>query len=520
MSKGKLLAVCLIWLVIFGVGAAAWRLVVTPMADAKKSAEEQRMQAAEEKRKEIVVDQTKGELWYDHEVTLALDSFSGYAVLRSDTFKQALRRAKIKLELVDDQANYTQRLESLRSGKVQMAAFTVDALIKSTAKAGDSPPQATIVALIDETRGADAMVAYKSVVKNVDDLNHSDARFVLIPDSPSETLARVVMNTFNLDQIPPDPFVAAQDPGDIYRRYQDSPKNSRQVFVLWEPYVSRILANPSMHVVIDSSRFTGYIVDCLVAERDFLSKNPALVQTIIECYFGSLYEYRDNERMSKLVQSDDTSDPPMDSESVTKVVQGIDWKNTQENFSHFGLRSDDNVQHLADMIENITKVLVNTGAIEKDPTGDEVGLLFDHRPLQRLFDAGFHPGEETEQVDRETPLPDLTDDQWASLQEVGTIQVRQLVFASGRDELTDPSKQKLDDLAEQLRAWPQYYVMIRGNASLRGDLEANKQLAESRAQMAAQYLTTHGIAPRRIRAVGVEPTGTAGVSFRLGQVPY
>ncbi len=49
-----------------------------------------------------------------------------------------------------------------------MAAFTVDALIKTTAQSGESSPPATIVALIDETRGADAMVAYKSAVKNVE----------------------------------------------------------------------------------------------------------------------------------------------------------------------------------------------------------------------------------------------------------------------------------------------------------------------------------------------------------------
>lgn len=520
MNKGKFLAVCLIWLVIFGIGAAAWRLVVTPLSEARQAAEAERADAEAAHERARVLEQTTGKLWYDHEISLALDSFSGYAVLRSDAFSQSLRRAKIKLELVDDQADYRQRLDSLRSGKVQFAAFTIDALIKTTAEAGDREPQATIVALIDETRGADAMVAYKSVVRNVDDLNHADARFVLIPNSPSETLARVVMNTFALEQVAANPFIEARDPDDIFRRYQESPKNSRQVFVVWEPYVSRMLANPSMHLVIDSSRFTGYIVDCLVAERDFLSKQPELVQTVIECYFRALYEYRDEERMAGLVQADDASDPPLEAEMVRKVVRGIDWKNTQENFAHFGLQADQTVQHLADMIENITGVLVNTGAIAADPTGQDAGLLFDHRPLEKLFQVGFHPGEEAEVVDRDTPLPELSNEQWESLQEVGRIQVPALDFARGRDDLTEPSKRTLDDLVEQLLSWPQYYVMIRGNASLRGDIEANKRLAESRAQAAARYLTTHGVAQRRIRSLGGEPSGTTGVSFRLGQLPY
>ncbi len=520
MSKGKLLAVCVIWLVICAIGAAAWRFVVTPIADAKRTAAEEAKQAAEESERDRVNEETKGRLWYEHEVKVGLDSFSGYAILRSDKFKQLLRDAKIRLELIDDQAQYTERLNNLRDGNLQMAAFTVDALIKTAAISGDSEPPATIVALIDETRGADAMVAYKSVIKNVDDLNHSDARFVLMSDSPSETLARVVMNTFALDQIASDPFIRAEDPDEIVQRYKDSPKNTRQVFVLWEPYVSKILANPSMHVVVDSSQFTGYIVDCLVAERDFLSKNPELVQTIIECYFRALYEYRDEERMTQLVKSDDTSDPPMDAASVKKVVQGIDWKNTQENFSHFGLRNDQRTQHLADMIENITKVLVNTDAIRAGPTGDKVALFFDHRPLENLFNSGFHPGDEDEVVDQDVPVQQLADAQWDSLEEVGTIQVRKLDFARGSDVLTDPSKRTLDELVEQLKTWPRYYVMIRGNASLRGDLEANKRLAQGRAKATEQYLISHGVSQLRIRAVGGEPSGETSVSFRLGQLPY
>ncbi len=159
MSKGKFLVVCVIWLVLSAIGATAWRVLVTPM---RKTAE----QRAEEEAEQAAIQATQGDLPYKHEVTIALDSFSGYAVLRSKTFADLLRRQGIKLELQDDGANYTQRLENLRSGKVQMAAFTVDALIKTTAKSGELP--ATIVALIDETRGADAMLAYKSTVGNID----------------------------------------------------------------------------------------------------------------------------------------------------------------------------------------------------------------------------------------------------------------------------------------------------------------------------------------------------------------
>jgi flagellar motor protein MotB len=500
----------LIWLAIFGIGAVAWRLVVTPM---RQAAEEQAAEEAEQ----AVLDATWGDLPYDHEVTIALDSFSGYAVLRSTTFAQLLRRNQIKLKLLDDGANYTQRLDSLRTGKVQMAAFTIDALIKTTAQSGGIP--ATIVALIDETRGADAMVAYKSAVKNVDDLNHSDIRFVLTPDSPSETLARVVMSTFALDQVPADPFTMASGPEDVYERYRRK-KDTREVFVLWEPYVSKILANESMHVVIDSSRFTGYIVDCLVADRDFLVKNPDVAYTVVECYFRALYEYRNSDAMTRLVKADAGADAAMDTAVSEKLVAGIDWKNTQQNFAHFGLRTDHSTQFLADMIENITDVLLNTGAINADPTGGDPGGLYTNQLLKELYESDFHPGDENEELRQAAQLPALSDSQWSSLEPVGELSVPTLVFPRGTDVLTERSQNILDELIEKLKTWPQYYVIVRGNASLRGDLEANKLLAERRAQAAEKYLTSHGVAPQRIRAIGAEPSGTTSVSFLLGQLPY
>ena len=514
MNKGKLLAVCVIWLVIFAIGAAAWRLVVTPMRQAAREKEE-------DKQEQLVLDASSSDAPYDHEVTIALDSFSGYAVLRSDQFRQLLRRERIKLELLDDGANYKQRLQSLDRGQVQMAAFTVDALIKTSALSGGLPP-ASIVALIDETRGADAMVAYKATIQNVDGLNHADTRFVLTPDSPSETLTRVVMSTFDLDQIAADPFVPAKDAEDVFNRWKNSKKNSSDVFVLWEPYVSRILANESMHVVIDSSRFTGYIVDCLVADRDFLVKNPDVVTTVVECYFRALFEYRDAKQMAALVKADAGSDSLIDAATSEKLVAGIDWKNTQENYAHFGLRNDQRTHHLADMIDNITDVLLKTGAIDADPTGGNPNRWYYDKSLRTLFESGFHPGAQAgdEVVDVDAPLPSLGDQQWDSLVEVGTIKVPALVFPRGTNTVTELSQRILDDLVKQLNTWPQYYVIVRGNASLRGDLEANKQLAEQRARAAEQYLVSRGVAPHRIRAVGSEPSGATSVSFLLGQLPY
>jgi len=490
--------------VILLIGAVAWKMMIAPA------------------RRQAAVKDWEQTSRYRHHVALALDSFSGYAVFRSQGFQDELAKKKIKLELVDDGANYSQRIRALRKGDVQLAVFTVDALVKVSGEIGVPPERlpASIVAVVDETRGADAMVAYKKAMPNVDALNSSDTKFVLTPDSPSETLARVVIAHFNLDALGEDPFVRAKDAEDVYKRYRTSKPDTHQVFVLWEPYVSKVLENPNTHVVVDSSRFRGYIVDVIVAQRDYLLKNQSVVADVLRAYLRSQHANRDD--LVQLVLNDAKSlGTPLTPQQAKNLVDGVWWKNTQENYAHFGLRQGKTLQHIEDVISNITDVLIRTGGIPGDPTSGNPQLLYYDKILSRLEDANFHPGLTAEGIRDDTiELPALTENEWQRLVPVGTMEVPPLVFARGTTSLTQPSRVVLDNLVQRLQTWPQYYVLVRGNASLRGDLEANKALAEARAKAAKEYLQQNGISSNRVRAVGGTPSGTSSVSFVLGQAPY
>ncbi len=290
--------------------------------------------------------------------------------------------------------------------------------------------------------------------------------------------------------------------------------------MVWEPYVTKILENPNTHILADSSKFRGYIVDVLVAERDFLRKNEQVVLDILGCYFRAAYHYRDS--MVELVLDDARrSGEPLSQPQAENLVQGIWWKNTQENFAHFGLQPGQSTQLLEDMIDNITRVLLRSHVINQDPTKGQPTQLFFDKPLQQLQTNNFHPGLSSEQVrDDKIVLPKLTAAEWERLVPIGTLNVEQLVFARGTDQLIPSSKAHLDDLVDTLNSLPQAYVLVLGNASQRGDAEANKALAGRRAATAEQYLISAGIDPNRIRSVATEPSGATSVSFVLGQPPY
>ena len=203
MSKTKIILAAFVWLIVLAVGVSIWKLVIDPVR-AKSKTESAKQQA------EAAVAATSGTSRFSQEISIGLDSFSGYAVFRTAEFQNQLANRGIKLRLVDDGPDYAVRAAGLEKGTLQFALFPADALLKTFSKL-DYPP-ATIIAIIDETRGADAMLAYKKQFENVDRLNSPDVRFVLVGDSPSETLARVVIQDFGLNQVKKDAIVSLASP--------------------------------------------------------------------------------------------------------------------------------------------------------------------------------------------------------------------------------------------------------------------------------------------------------------------
>jgi outer membrane protein OmpA-like peptidoglycan-associated protein len=383
--------------------------------------------------------------------------------------------------------------------------------------------------MIDESNGADAMVAYKQGVPNLNALNKSDARFVVTRDSPSETLARVVMASFQLPELPDSPWIDAQGAEDVLQQFQAAKPNDPRAYVMWEPYVSRALESPGAHVLIDSSKFQGKIVDVLVVQRAYLLANEPLVRKVIEAYRRAAYELeRQPGGMTKAVRDDGEQ---LSEGQAKQLAAKILWKNTQENYAHFGVlagEASQGLQPLDEIIRGIVAVLIKTGGLDSDPTGGQPHQWYYDKIARAMHDEQFHPGmiagSPAEAIRGQRTAEELTEQQWNGLTEVGTLEVEALVFARGTSQLTPQSKLVLDRLAETLKSFPSYYVIVRGNARREGDPTANKQLAESRAKEAAAHLRNAGIETTRIRPLGTEPMPTGGeaqtVKFVLGQRPF
>jgi ABC-type nitrate/sulfonate/bicarbonate transport system substrate-binding protein/outer membrane protein OmpA-like peptidoglycan-associated protein len=475
---------------------------------------------------------------YRDEVALAADSFSGYCVLRSDAFKEELRGRGIKVSVTDDKADYTARLDALRAGKVQMAVFTIDSLIVAGAKAGDFP--ATIVWVIDETQGGDAIVAYEKALASVQDLNDPAAKIVLTPNSPSEFLARVLLAHFSLPRLQANWMVSADGANEVYRQFRAANSAEKKAYVLWEPYVSRALQQSGARVLLDSKQLKGYIVDVLVAQREFLRDKPEVVKGVVEAYARASYRYTsETDGMAKLVVEDarQTGAESLDAAQAKRIVEGIQWKNTLENYAHFGVATGverGGLPTMEDMIGNIMDVLVKTKAIASDPLSGKHTTLFYDRILTDLRAARFHPGQglnvipgvgtNVEAVRQAQELPALPPEEWSKLRPVGELRIAPISFGRASANLTLDSERELQDLARRLKTFPRFYVRVIGHARAEGDPEANRALAASRSEAAVAYLAGQGVSANRLRnetaSAAVAGGEAQAVSFAVGQRAY
>ena len=517
-QRQRLFVALIIWLVLAVAAAVAWRYVVVPLLN------------------EDLATDTSAAGDFEHDLTINLDGFSGYALWRSPLLARDLAQSGIRLTAEDDGADYPARIEALEKGKCQFAVFTIDAYLAAGADAGLFP--GSIVMVIDETKGADAIVSYESGVPDLSALNNANGQIIATGHSPSEFLSRVLVAHFQLPELQEKWLKRADSVEDVYEQFKTADKNAPTAFALWEPYVARAKAQDGVKVLVDSSRLKGYIVDVLVVERRFLRDQPQVVQQVLESYLRTAYAHQQQTNgYQKLVQEDaERSAAPLSAEQAQAIVNGIAWANTLDNYTYFGLeqQASSAIRHIEDSIRVISDVLVATGRVDKNPTEGKPERLYYAGILSELRDKSFHPGMAAgalpvldaaamlpeEQRRSDITVSSLSDQQWEELRPIGELRVEPIAFGRGGARLTRQAERDLQALVKRLEDWPHSYCLIRGHTRPEGDADANKRLAQQRAEAVAAFLQDHGIASQRVHVRAQPGSGAQAVSFILGEPAY
>lgn len=438
------------------------------------------------------------------QLTILGDTFSGYSTFRSPIFQQALEEVGIDLRYQDefDQAHRASRLDS---GQADLLVTTLDQFLKQK-------PQGKIVALVDRTVGADAVVLntkkYPSLKSLLDlrqlikqqqvDGQHKGQRLstAFAGETPSEYLALVLDAKFEEFNLSDFQVMKVVDASEAWQLLQD-PYQNVSVAVLWEPFVTQ--ARQQGYTVVLSSRdVPNVIIDVIVASDRLLQSHPQTVSDLVEGYYRHIdvNSVRDN----SLLQEQISEDGSLKSSEAATVLRGIQF------FTGAEAKDWITAGTLKQRISSTAAVLVLAGQLNQVPRAPE--QLFASQFItraasntQNLIDdvRGADP-ELAEQLSSQTKAD--TANQIASASQIrpasdiGNLQVRGKVnFARGSLQLTDPGKQTLSQLAQEIAEFNPGAIAVQviGHTSQMGSASFNQSLSQKRAQAVVNYLRSRGL---------------------------
>jgi outer membrane protein OmpA-like peptidoglycan-associated protein/DNA-binding transcriptional LysR family regulator len=434
--------------------------------------------------------------------TLAVgaDNWIGYFPLCSAPMAKRVRRAGWVLRCENDNADYRARFERLKSGEIQFAVATVDSYLLSGAPLGFP---GTIIAVIDESKGGDAILAREDVASNLEHLRQaSDIQVAFTPASPSEHLLRAIRTHFDI------PFL--QDGHGPWRVETDGSSAALEKLldgevdaaVLWEPDVSRALAKPGIVKLIGTEDTERLIVDILLVGRRFSRDHPEAVAALLDSYFQTLKLYRDR---PKELEDDVMEATDLSREQVSSLLRGVSWTTLGENAAiWFGVSGGGPFadEGLVEAVRGAVRILTDSGDLSRDPLPDGDPYRITNR--QFVADLSERSGATVgDGGDRAHRFPPLDEAGWARLKEIGSLKMDPIGFRRGTADLAYEGKLELDRLAERLVHYPNFRILVKGHTGIVGDPEANLQLSQDRAEAVARYLmVTYGIDPSRMRILG------------------
>jgi len=431
------------------------------------------------------------------------DNYIGYWFLSSAQMRKQAPRAGLEVQFIDDGGLYADRLLKFNRKEYDCIVLPVNSYIEH-GKQYDYP--GVIVASISESKGGDSIIGLETLFPEgkVNELNDSSLTITLTGGSPSEFLMDLTIAGFGLDQLESQ-RTWLREVGSSKEVYDSAKRGEGDVFVLWEPDLSKALELPGMKYIFGSDKFEGYIVDVVVFHREIVKKKPEIIINFLRTYYRVMSYYQSNrEAMIK----DMRKVSGLKKETIEQILPKVDWHSLAENSQkQFGLAKNpgDPVREgLADTILACIDVMVRTGKMQTSPISNPFKLI-NSDFLKELQETTSALSLNT--VGTTVSFTHLDEWGWEQLRKTGTIgimRVEPIPFRSGTYQLNDTGKEAVDRFAQLLvHNYPANRVEIRGHTG-QGNKQANMVLSQNRAETVMQYLkAVHALDPNRMIAVGV-----------------
>ncbi len=428
------------------------------------------------------------------------DTFSGYSTFRSADFQAALKQTGLTLSY-QDEFDQAKRANLLDRGQADLLVTTLDQFIKQQ-------PKGKIVALLDRTIGADAVVLNTKKypqLKSLLDLNQlvKEARsrgeklsIAYAGDTPSEYLALVLSTKFDNFNLSDFNINTVADASEAWQLLQD-PQQNVALAVLWEPFVTQA-RKQGYTVVLSSQDAPTAIVDVLVASDNLIQSQPEKISNLLEVYYRRI-DANVREPVALLKQIGD--DGNLSEQEATAVLDGIDFftaveakKWMTDGTLETRIGSTAAVLVLSGKLNNVPanpNQLYSSQLITKAAANTETLISLVRADNPELADKLSGKG-----VITASASPPVTVNQVKTAPDIGNLTVRgEVKFGIGSSELTAESEQTLQKLGQEIGEFNPQTVAVRiiGHTSKTGSPDLNQQLSEQRAQAVVNYLRSLGL---------------------------
>ncbi len=419
------------------------------------------------------------------------DTFSGYSTLRSETFQASLIERGVGLAYADE-FDQRARAQAMTEGRIDLLVTSLDQYLTHQ-------PAGKIVALIDRTVGADAVVlntqAYPQL-QSLLDLEQLVAeqraqgqklKIVYAGDTPSEFLALILNTRFDNFNLADFEVETVDDASTAWQRMQQDRRVA--IAVLWEPYVTTAQQQGNT-VVLSSADAPGSIVDVAVASDRLLQSNPQAVKDFVEAYYRRIdTSLQDRDLIPRQIAADGNLDPA----TAQTIASGIEFFTSVEaqNWMESGT--------LSQRIGAIAGLLVLAGRLPAPPAAPQNLYTADYltavaQQTAGLIDLIAQDNPELAarlQTSRAEEVVQASAQQMQQAPNIGNLTVQgEVQFQTGSAQLTAVGQQTLDRLAAEISEFSAASVGIKvqGHTSRTGPADLNQQLSQQRADVVVSYL--------------------------------
>ena len=393
------------------------------------------------------------------------------------------------------------------SGAAQCIWRTSDFWAQEQPNLRNSGHDGRAVMVVDNTRGADAIIAKDPSIRTVEDL--AGKKVALLQFTPSHGMTIDAIDNSSLSarrkQSIEYVFINADEGLAGVRAALES--GNVDAAVLWDPDLSLALRATRGHVVYSTRTASNLIFDVIVCDKRVLddAQGAAAVQKLVNGWMKGVDAAKaapdnavealvNNEEFFTLLAKDEGK--PF----VKGLFDNLLWTGVGDNARILGMSGGTN--HYARVYQRFDQIYRAAGALAnpKSPVINPSDS-FDTRFIRTLYDASTQAQAEAQKTETFTAQAREQAVQAAPAEVTKPVVVN---FASGQSALTKRAEKTIDtDMVPFIENNGSAYFEISGNTDSTGSATVNDRLSEARARAVVDYLVQQWEFPReRFKIVG------------------